>query len=102
MSTLTREQLARLKDHEAQAFELIERAAIAGARCPKRKPHGPIMGKAVRVLSRCGFIATELFGHNFRQATILVGPNAGKKTAAAPAGWIGRPPVARSYRKVAP
>ncbi len=102
MSSLTREQLAGLTLAEAHAFDLIEKAAIAGARCPMSKPHGPLDRKAVATLRRLGFISCEVFGHNFRRAKILAGPHCGRQTAAHPGGGKGRRPEQPRYHRVAP
>ena len=102
MSSLTREELACLTLAEAHAFDLIEKAAIAGERCPMSKPHGPLNRKAVATLRRLGFISCEVFGHNFRRAKILVGPNLGRQTAAHPGGGRSRSPEQPRYHRVAP
>ena len=97
MSTLTAEQLAELKPHEVKVFNLLEQAAIAGLRCPKRRPFGPMPrhGTTGR-LERLGFIRAEVFSKNFRRVTILVGPHAGRRTASPP------DPNSKPYRVGAP
>ena len=65
-----------------KSFEIIEAAAVKGERCPMNWDL-PIM-YAVGVLAREGKIKSEISGHNYRQVTILVGPNAGKSTAPDP------------------
>ncbi len=102
MSSLTREQLRGLNLAEAHAFDLIEKAAIAGERCPMSRPLGPLDRKAVATLRRLGFISCEIFGHNFRRAKILVGPHRGRLTAPPPSGGRGRSPEQPRYHRVAP
>jgi hypothetical protein len=63
-----------------RVFKQIEAAAIAGERCPLA---GEIDGgsTATTRLAREGRIFIEVFPHNWRVATMLVGPHKGKKTA---------------------
>jgi hypothetical protein len=66
-------------------LRLIEEAACKGERCPTHKQEplfrsGPLM----RELTSKGYIRVELYGKQFRQVTVLVGPNAGKQTAPPP------------------
>ena len=72
-----------------RAFALIEQAAIKGARCPQNTGagvNGEVRSDAVVALCREGRILVEVSGRNWRQATILTGPHAGKKTAPNPRG----------------
>lgn len=74
------------------AFALIEQAAIDGERCPKSRPHGPLGTNDSTALCRQGRIKIEVFGHNWRIATILVGPHAGKATQRPPNQWAHEAP----------
>lgn len=65
------------------AFAMLERAAIAGERCPITGTGGLTSGLTT-VLASEGKIRIEIYPHNFRRVTILVGPNAGKTTADPP------------------
>lgn len=73
-----------------EAFRLIEQAAIKGERCPINKSPevngGQLQSGAVSALCKEGRILVEISGRNWRQATILVGKHAGKKTAPNPKG----------------
>lgn len=73
-----------------RAFHLIEQAAIKGERCPINKSpevnEGQLQSGAVSALCREGRILVEISGRNWRQATILTGKHAGKKTAPNPKG----------------
>lgn len=62
-------------------FAAIVAAAEAGERCPASRPHGPLHPDAVQALVRAGRVRSEIFGHNWRVVTILVGEHAGKSTA---------------------
>lgn len=83
----------------------IERAAVAGERCPRNQGWGCEAGKYVlvgglqpgvtTVLARQGRIRIEIYPHNFRVVEILSGPHAGKRTAAPP------DPRWRPYRIIA-
>lgn len=67
-------------------FELLVAAAITGERCPQSHPHGEIRTGAITALVAAGKIRTEVYRHNYRVVTILVGKHKGKTTAAAAAG----------------
>ena len=67
-----------------KSFEMIEAAAVKGVRCPMNWDL-PIMSSPSE-LARAGKIKIEISGRNYRQVTILVGPNAGKSTAPDPSG----------------
>ena len=71
-----------------RSFALLEAAAIAGERCPQGQPHGPIPSGHTKKLAEQGKIRIEIFRHNWRVVTILVGPNAGKETKACPVGGM--------------
>lgn len=66
----------------AEAFARIERAALAGERCPT-SGDGLVSGD-VTALAHAGKIAVEISTHNFRRITILEGEHKGKSTAANP------------------
>jgi hypothetical protein len=68
----------------ASAFSMIEAAAVKGVRCPENYDL-PLTTAAV-ALAKQGKIKIEISGRNYRQVTILVGPNAGKTTAPNPKG----------------
>lgn len=69
-----------------RTFARLEAVAIAGERCPPSS--GPGGGQINRsdmtALAQAGRISVEISTHNWRQVTILTGPNAGKSTAANP------------------
>lgn len=66
-------------------FALLLAAAIAGGRCPQSRPHGPILDPGLPAqLARDGKIRIEVYAHNWRRVTILVGEHAGKSTAGPP------------------
>lgn len=67
-------------------FALLVDAAVAGARCPQTSPHGPLASGSVSVLIAAGKIRSEVYKHNYRVVTILVGPHKGKTTAPADPG----------------
>jgi hypothetical protein len=69
-----------------QIFTLLEKAALAGARCVTNDQLPKGGQAAARELARRGKIRIEVSGHNWRTVTILVGPNAGKSTARDPFG----------------
>ena len=69
-----------------EVFRLLELAAIAGERCPKSKPYGPLPGELTQALVAEGRIRVEIFAENWRVVTILTGPHAGASTKAAPKG----------------
>lgn len=79
-------------------FALIERAAIAGERCPNKDQIGAFLteqgltrrgdspGDMTTALARHGRLRLTVHTHNWRVAEILAGPNAGTKTKARPNG----------------
>lgn len=67
-------------------FELLCHAAAAGHRCPTREELPPYCRQLLTDLARRGDVRVEIFAHNWRVVTILVGPHAGKSTAPAPLG----------------
>lgn len=68
---------------EGEAFAMIERAAVSGERCPQSRVNG-MTSQLTGDLARAGKIRIDVYPHNWRVATILVGPNAGRATMAAP------------------
>lgn len=68
-----------------QWFAVIEAAAVAGYRCPENNTHD-LPYKAAQLLCRAGMIRVEIGAHNYRVAELLVGANAGARTAADPTG----------------
>lgn len=66
-----------------EAFAMLEQAAMAGERCPKAKTAG-LTSILTSALARAGKIQIDVYPHNWRVVTILVGPNAGKATMGAP------------------
>jgi hypothetical protein len=73
------------EDKMDAAFALIERAALDDARCPQNGTRG-MTSAHVGALCRAGRILVEISDKNYRRATILAGPNKGKRTAANPTG----------------
>lgn len=69
-----------------EQFALVEAAAIAGDRCPKSHPFGPLKGGPLQRMVADRKIRIEIFAGNWRVITILVGPNKGKSTQASPKG----------------
>lgn len=67
-------------------FELLVTAAVKKERCPQTSPHGPLSTGAVTALVRDNKIRSEVYRHNFRVVTILVGPHKGKSTVPAESG----------------
>jgi hypothetical protein len=77
-------------------FGLIERAAIAGERCPTKDQvaaflteqglprRGDSAHDITAALARAGRVALTVHANNWRVAEILAGPNAGKKTKGHP------------------
>ncbi len=63
-------------------FALLETAILGRARCPTN-PEFRESG-AIVALARLGAVTSEVFAHNFRRVTILIGPHAGKSTADPP------------------
>ena len=58
-------------------FERIEEIAVKGERCPFNEA---LPAGGLGALARAGKIRVEVFRHNWRVVTILVGPHAGAKT----------------------
>lgn len=83
------------------AFNMIVAAAREGRRCPETTRSDYIKGErilirglargAATILAAEGKIKVEIFARNFRRITILVGPHAGKATAAPPFGELAQP-----------
>jgi|SRR6185437_5763477 len=67
----------------AEAFAILERAAVSGARCPKTGERG-LTSTLTGDLARAGKIRIDVYPHNFRVVTILSGSHAGKSTMPAP------------------
>ncbi len=67
----------------ADAFAVLEKAAAAGDRCPMAKTDG-LTSTLTSALARAGKIRIDVYAHNWRVVTILVGPHAGKSTLGAP------------------
>lgn len=67
----------------AQAFAMLEQAAVTGARCPVSGADG-LTSQLTGALARSGQIRIDVYPHNFRVVTILTGPHAGKATAPPP------------------
>lgn len=70
-----------------RVFKLVEAAALKGARCPQNHelPNGDFAG--ISRLARMGRLRIEISGRNWRQVTILTGPNKGRYTAPNPMGY---------------
>lgn len=83
-----------------RAFRIVERAAILGQRCPPSnwerlpfqravpRPDVMVNSTALTALAKQGMVLIEISGRNYRTVTILVGPNAGRKTAPDPSGAV--------------
>lgn len=67
-----------------EAFALVERAAVAGVRCPQADDFPEGLSSAFYKLPDDGRIKIETYAHNWRVVEILTGPNAGKRTAPCP------------------
>jgi hypothetical protein len=67
----------------AEAFEQLEKAAVAGARCPITGTNG-LTSNLTGALARSGQIRIDVYPHNWRVVTIMTGPNAGRATAPPP------------------
>jgi hypothetical protein len=65
-------------------FHLLVAAAVAGERCPQSHPHGPIETGAMQRLWDKGMVRSEVFKHNYRVVTIMVGQHKGKTTLRPP------------------
>jgi hypothetical protein len=67
----------------SEAFAMLERAAVSGARCPQSRTNG-LTSQLTSQLARAGHIRIDVYPQNWRVVTILKGPHAGKTTAPAP------------------
>ncbi len=91
----------------AEAFAQLEQAAIADIRCPIAGTNGLTSGLTSK-LTRSGHIRIDVYPHNWRVVTILVGPHAGKSTAGPPnKNWrpyrtIEKGTETISYRRISP
>src|SRR5260370_1497468 len=72
----------------AEAFEQLEKAAVAGARCPITGTNG-LTSNLTGALARSGQIRIDVYPQNYRVVTIMTGPHAAKATP---------PPPNRSWR----
>jgi hypothetical protein len=70
-----------------RAFALLTSTAVAGERCPKTHPYGPLQDGIIQELVRRNMIRSEVYRQNYRVVTILVGEHRGKTTKAAPKGF---------------
>ncbi len=68
---------------EAEAFAMLERAALAGERCPVSRTNG-LTSHLTGNLARSGQIKIDVYPHNWRVITIMAGPHSGKATAPPP------------------
>ena len=80
--------MARSRAAIEKVFAQIERAALAGERCPTTRTTenatGTLLPGITTMLLNEGRIKVEIYGHNWRVVEILKGPNAGKRTKEAP------------------
>jgi hypothetical protein len=67
----------------AEAFAMLERAAVNGCRCPVSRTDG-LTSQLTSDLARAGKIRIDVYPHNYRVVTIMTGPHAGKATAPPP------------------
>lgn len=74
-----------------EQFEILERAAAAGERCPQSGNFGPLKSHVTTALARAGKIRIEIYAHNWRVVTILEGRHRGKRTAETPYKGTRRP-----------
>jgi hypothetical protein len=63
-----------------EAFEMLERIALAGDRCPTAGTDG-LTSQLTSDLARRGDLRIDVYAKNYRVITILTGPNAGRHTA---------------------
>lgn len=68
-----------------RCFEALQRAAVAGARCPLSGSDG-VTSDLTAALAKSGRIKIEVYARNYRVVEILDGPNKGKRTRSAPVG----------------
>jgi len=71
------------KEHLDRCFDEILQAAKKGQRCPENES-GHVNSTRCGKLARDGLIKVEVFARNYRVVTILVGKDAGLKTAPPP------------------
>jgi hypothetical protein len=72
-----------------KVYELVERAAIRGERCPQNDELAAVATSGpelLRALAKAGRLRIEVSGRNWRTVTILAGPHAGKRTQRDPMG----------------
>lgn len=75
---------SRRKPHDIEsAFDAVEAAAAAGARCPMNEV-GAVNSDTMGALVKAGRVKVEVFCLNWRVATILVGQHTGKRTQEPP------------------
>jgi hypothetical protein len=67
----------------SEAFKMLEKVALAGARCPVSRVNG-LTSQLTSELARTGKIRIDVYPHNYRVITILAGPHAGRATAPPP------------------
>lgn len=72
------------RDILAADLTMIVEAVLAGERCPKTWPEGPLKSNSITALCASGDIRSEVYAHNYRVVTILKGEHAGKSTKACP------------------
>ena len=70
-------------ERRQKALEAITAAIVAGARCPTNDETG--VGQ-LPALAREGLIKIEVFAHNWRVVTMMVGEHRGKTTMRQPNG----------------
>lgn len=73
-----------------RAFATIERAAVAGERCPVTAREGTagLPPGATTALAKASRIRVEVYAKNYRVVQILTGQHAGKRTMEPPSpGW---------------
>jgi hypothetical protein len=93
-------------------FALIERAALAGERCPTNASIDAFMQEKgldrcgdsgadlIRALARSGRMVFTVHARNWRVAEILTGPNALKATAPAPNRWAAYLRIGRTTERL--
>lgn len=87
-----------------KAWVEVRFCAAVGLRCPPDSYKADKTGDVIKGLGRgtimalaaAGKIRAEVYAHNFRRITVLVGPHAGKSTAPPPG------PVQRPYKVTPP
>jgi hypothetical protein len=75
------------QDALERAFKVIEKAALAGEPCPQ---NGSLHINSTHTvaLAKQSRIKIEISGRNYRQVTLLTGPNKGRATAPNPNGHM--------------